>query len=765
MAPTLLNHPNLHVHVASGDALDVREFSVTERMSSLFEITLVVVCPNPDIDFEAVVGQSASFTIEADLSGADPRTWTGLCNELEQLAAEESGLSTYRLSLVPTSWLLTQRRNHRMFQQKSELDIVLQLLAEWGIEPEKRLTASYKKRKYRVQYGESDFAFLSRMLEDAGISYFFESGEATKLVLSDAPHRADARAPIPFRENPTIADREHVRNVRVGRRIRPGKYTMQDHDYRKDPSFKLLAEAKQGQGIEERLERYHYTPGAFLFGEGKGESTPHADDKGKTRTDEREAAILAQKRLDAKRANARTITFVSNVLTLAPGTIMSLLDHPLRDLADGKRLLIIETALQGTHDGEWTLRGEATSADVVHRPALSTPKPRTFGVESATVVGQAGEEIHTDEFGRVRVHFHWDRESKMDDNSSCWIHVSQTSAGAGFGATNLPRVGQEVLVDFLGGDPDRPIIVGRVYTQLQKTPYSLPASKTQSGWKSSSTNQTGGYNEMMFDDASGKELIRLQAEKDWNQRVKNDEEAVVGRNRTRVVNNDESVTVGNNRSRIVKNDEDVIIGKNLTRKIGASERVVTMFNQINAVGSNRSSSVGAVDSVLAGEAISMTVSPPSQGEGDESGRGKGSGSESEGGSGKGTSQVISHDRIVLTTPGGATILMEGSSISLLAKTITFTASETLSAVGELGASLGALSGDVVVGSESGEVRIDAAGNRLMLSGSTGAYLSSSGGDVRINGGPLVKINTAEPAMGPPAPPPDLWMEKDSGPVY
>lgn len=763
MASTLVIQPNLHVHVASGDALDVREFSVTERMSSLFEITLVVVCPNPDIDFEAVVGQSASFSLDEGFSGATPRTWTGLCNEFQQLAVEESGLSTYRLSLVPTSWLLTQRRNHRMFQQKSELDIALELLAEWGIEPEKRLTATYKKRKYRVQYGESDFAFLSRMLEDAGISYFFESGEPTKLVLSDAPHRADARAPIPFRENPTTADREHVRKVCVGRRIRPGKYTMQDHDYRKDPSFKLLAEARQGQGIEERLERYHYTPGAFLFGSDKGVSTPHADDKGKTRTDEREATILAQKRLDAKRANARTITFVSNVLTLAPGTIVSLLDHPLRDLGHGKRLLIVETALQGTHDGEWTSRCEATSADAAHRPALRTPKPKTSGVESATVVGQAGEEIHTDEFGRVRVHFHWDRESKMDNNSSCWIHVSQTNAGGGFGATNLPRVGQEVLVDFLGGDPDRPIIIGRVYTDLQKTPYSLPASKTQSGWKSSSTNQTGGYNEMMFDDAAGKELVRVQAEKDWNQRIKNDEDAVVGRNRTRVVNNDESVTVGNNRSRIVRNDEDVIIGKNLTRQIGANERTVTMFNQVNAVGSSRSSSVGSVDSVVAGTAVSMMVSPPSQAEGAASGEGEGIGGAAA--SGAGTTQVITHDRILFTTPGGATLLLEGSSISLSARTITLAASEKLSAVGALGAHLGAVQGDVIVASESGEVRVYAQSSKLKLVGAAGASLSSSGGDVKINGGPLVKINTVDAEMGPPAPTIEWWAEKLLGSVF
>jgi type VI secretion system secreted protein VgrG len=742
MASTLPNHQNLRVHVASGDVLDVREFRVLERMSSLFEITLVVVCQNPDIDFEAVVGHEASFTMTGGSGGAASHTWTGLCNELEQLAVEEDGLSTYQMSLAPSLWLLTQRRNYRMFQQRSELDIALQLLAEWGIEPELRLTTSYKKRKYRVQYAESDFAFLCRMLEDAGISFFFERGEETRLILSDAPHGADARAPIPFRDAPTVADREHVTKVRVGRRIRPGKYTMRDHDYRKDPSFKLLAEAKKGEGIEERLERYHYTPGAFLFGTDKGEPTPHADDKGKARTDEAEAAVLAQKRLDAKRASAKTITFESNVLDLAPGVVVTFLDHPRSDLGMGKRLLIVEAARHGTNDGEWTTRCEARSADAPYRPALSTPKPKVSGVESATVVGPAGEEIHTDEFGRVRVHFHWDRESKMDDNSSCWIHVSQAWGGAGFGGMNLPRVGQEVIVDFLGGDPDRPIIVGRVYTNLQKTPYPLPASKTQSGWKSSSTGGTGGYNEMMFDDAAGGEVIRLQAEKDWTKLVKNDEDAVVGRDRTRLVKNDESVTIGNSRSKVVKKNEDVVIGKNHTKKVGANEREVTILNRIVSVGASRSSQVGSIDSVVAGSAISVMVSPPSEGES------------------AGTSQVITHDRIVLSTPGGATLTMEGDAITLTARLISFEATEKLTALGKLGATLGATSGEVLVGSESGEVRVDAASNKLTLSGATLTKLGCSGGDVRINGGPMVKVNTVddkkkgetENPFAPPAPP-------------
>ena len=211
-----------------------------------------------------------------------------------------------------------------------------------------------------------------------------------------------------------------------------------------------------------------------------------------------------------------------------------------------------EVAIHGTDDGEWSLSAEAVSADQPYHPPVTTAKPRVQGVESATVVGPPGEEIHTDEFGRVRVQFHWDREGRYDDNSSCWIPVSQPWGGAGYGGMNLPRIGQEVLVDFLGGDPDRPVIVGRVFTNLQKVPWKLPDNKTQSGLRSNSTGASGGYNEMMFEDALGKELVRFQAERDYNKLVKNDENTTVGNDRTKEIKRNENVTIGNDRSKTVK---------------------------------------------------------------------------------------------------------------------------------------------------------------------------------------------------------------------
>jgi type VI secretion system secreted protein VgrG len=602
----------LEVSVASNDGLDVRTFQVIERMSELFEISIEALCENPDIDFEAVVGQPMSFTARKGAEGLDVRTWTGICSHIEQAAVEERGLSTYKLVLVPTLWLLTQRRNHRMFQLQSELDIARKLLGEWSISVEEHLSATYKKRKYRVQYGESDFTFLCRMLEDAGVSFYFTTDDGeTKLALHDAPQlNARRAAPIAYRDNATDAHREHVTEVRIGRSIRPGKYTVRDHDYRRAPTYDLRSSAKaSGGGVEEMLEQFDYAPGAFLYESDGGAATPIADDRGRYRTDEKEASALALRRLDAERGQARTFTFETNTLDLGPGTTVSFLDHPKSELAAGKALLVTGFSLRGEMNERWECKCEAVSAEVAYRPALVTPKPKTSGVESATVVGPAGEEIHTDEFGRVRVHFHWDRESKMNETSSCWTHASQPWGGSGFGGTNLPRIGQEVIVDFIGGDPDRPIITGRVYTNLQKTPYKLPDNKTQSGWQSRSSPGGGGdnYNEMMFEDRKGQELVRMQAEKDLNKLVKHDEAVKIGHDREKQVGHDDALTVGHDRTRKVVHDETVDIGNDRTRTVGHDETLSIGNDRTRMVGNNESVTIGTSRSKSVGINESLFV--------------------------------------------------------------------------------------------------------------------------------------------------------------
>ena len=430
--------------IASGDSIDVRHYEVVERMSSLFEIRLVAVSRNLDIDFEAVIGLPMTFGMTAGAT----RSWTGICNHLQQVRVDEGNLATYELTLVPSLWLTTERRNFRMFQHMTELDIVHQLLGEWDIDPVLRLGSVYKKRKYRVQYGETDFAFICRLLEDAGISFYFDQGKESRLVLDDGPQSNTARPPITFRDRPTDAELEHVTKVSVGRRVRPGKYTVRDHDYRRPATYKLVASAAETHGVEDRLERYHYVPGAFLYEGDAGEPTPYADDKGAYRPDPGEGDSLAKRRLEAQRSSARETSFNTNTLDLAPGSVVTFLDHPKSELSPDKRLLVVESRYSADVPGKLEHHCISVSADTRYTPPLRTPKPRVTGVESATVVGPAGQEIHTDEFGRVRLHFHWDRESQMNEDSSCWIHVSQPWGGTGFGGTNLPRIGQEVIVDF-----------------------------------------------------------------------------------------------------------------------------------------------------------------------------------------------------------------------------------------------------------------------------------------------------------------------------
>jgi type VI secretion system secreted protein VgrG len=626
------------VTIASGDALDVREVTVHQRMSALFSIQLTVVSSNPDVEFEACIGLPAAFEVKGGVEDAPPAVWTGICKDIQQLRVEEAGLSTYALEIVPTLWLATQRRNHRMFQLVSDVDVALQLLGEWGVEPLRELTGTYKKRKYRVQYGESDYDFICRMLEDAGVSFHFVAvGGVSTLVLSDAPHGNPLRRPaITFRDSPTQAEREHVTEVRVRRQIRPGRFTLRDHDYRRPPGYRLLGSANLGSGVEDRLEQYHYVPGAFLFESDRGDPTPQADDRGRYRADEGEGQAMAGRRLDAQRSEALTCAFSTNALDLAPGVVFSMRGHPRRDLGDDRRLLVVASTLTATTGESLRHDCEARSADVPYRPAPVTLKPRAAGVESATVVGPEGEEIHTDEFGRVRVHFHWDRESRMNEQSSCWIHVSQPWGGAGYGGVNLPRVGQEVLVDFLGADPDRPVITGRLYTNLQKVPYKLPDDKTQSGWKSQSTTGTGGYNEIMFEDAAGKELVRVQAEKDWHRLVKNDEHDTVGRDRTRVVKRNESVTVGNDRTKQVRQSEQVTIGQ----------------SQSTTVRENRSAHVGSIDSTTVGHTHVVMIAPPGEAFNTTD-----------------ASTVMTSKNIVFDTGGGAKITMVNDEITLSARRI------------------------------------------------------------------------------------------------
>ena len=568
----------LELSFASGESsLSVRKFSVREAMSGLFTVSLTARSPNDDIDLETIVGKPAMFRVVSGVAWAhvDTRAWSGVCSEMELTRVEPSGLSTYALTLVPSAWMLTQRQNNRLFQHRSVPEIVGTILDEWQIEHELRLEQDrYPKLELRVQYGESDHAFVSRLLEEAGVSSYFEDDliEGSRLVLHDRPHTSEARhaLPIPFLDDPTMAkaaEREYLTEVRIGNKVRPGKLTIRDFDFRR-PGFALFGESPPHAGPEARLEQYHYQPGAFLHEGHKGGDTPTADDKGVARSHHPTGHHLAATRLEGHRATKQLVHFKTNAMDLHPGVVFHMSGHPRHDLSVAKRLLVNTFQFDGEVGEEWSIRGTASFAELPYRPALATAKPRIFGVQSAIVVGPANETVHTDEFGRVRVQFHWDREGQLDENSSIWIRVSQAWAGPGYGMINLPRVGHEVLVGFLDGDPDNPIITGRVFNGAMQVPYRLPDAKLMSAWKSDSNS-----NIILYVDIPNHEGFLEQAERDRLGVVKHDEINLIGNTTQKAVFADEGNLVGGKYERGVVGEYSVITGGeySITSKVKLSQ--------------------------------------------------------------------------------------------------------------------------------------------------------------------------------------------------
>ena len=466
----------LDLSFSSGEgSLSVRRVQIHEAISTMFSVSVWARSPEFDLDLESLVGEPAALEIVAGtkfVANHGARKWSGVVSFMEQTQAEppapgEKPLSSYYLRIVPRLWLLTQRQNYRIYQHLSIPDITDKLLSEWGLTADWKIDrGSYPKLEYKVQYGENDFAFLSRLWEEAGIAFTFPEDETgKKITLGDKLHEGPFRggAAIHSVDNPgKSSEKEFVTRVRLAHEVRPGAHTIRDHDFRR-PSFPLYGDGPKAGAPEDRYEQYEYRPHGFLVEPSKGGDTPVADDKGIARHDQKAGKERAARALVAERTGRIHVSFETNVIDLFPGQRFSIDHHPHAELDVGKKLLITDFTLEATPGGEWHMAGTAVFSEVPYRPPFRTEKPTIDSVQTATIVGPAGQEIHTDEFGRVRVQFPWDREGKNDDGSSCWIRVSQGWAGTGYGMMVIPRIGHEVLVGFLNGDPDAPIVVGRVY--------------------------------------------------------------------------------------------------------------------------------------------------------------------------------------------------------------------------------------------------------------------------------------------------------------
>jgi type VI secretion system secreted protein VgrG len=437
----------------------------------------------------------------------------------------------YQITGRPWLWLLTRTSDCRIFQNVSVPDIVKDVLGKYPeIKFESRLTGDYRPWEYCVQYRETDFNFVSRLLELEGIYYFFqhEVGKHT-LTLADsyAAHEAvegyEAYVFLPQAIDTPRQRDEVIEDWLASKEMQPGAYVVDDYDFER-PSVELEAQFKDPrQHARSRLEMYDY-PGEFV-------AKPDGERIARTRLEE----LLAQHEFCEASGTTRS---------LQVGSLFTLTAHPR---ADQNREYLVTSAeysmrfegYEGLEDtgGDYRCSFTCIPSKVQYRPPRRTPKPMVQGPQTAVVVGPAGDEIHTDKYGRVKVHFHWDRHGKKNENDTTWIRVSHPWAGKGWGAVAIPRIGQEVIVDFLEGDPDQPLITGRVYNAETMPPFGLPGAGVISGIKSN-THKGRGYNEMTMDDTAGKEKVTIHAQYDMGTTVQHDQ--------TNTVNNDSTETIKNN---------------------------------------------------------------------------------------------------------------------------------------------------------------------------------------------------------------------------
>jgi type VI secretion system secreted protein VgrG len=589
-----------------GEPLQVHRFSVKEAVSSLFTVKVVASSADACLDFGAILGQPAMLRVSQGDGGRviGERVWSGLCSEIGQrqaleIRAGEAGASTVELTIVPWLWQLTRRTDYRVFQHLAGHEIARTLLEEWSIEADWQLDpAEHPRLAYKVQYGESDFAFFSRILEEAGIAYTFLGDEdASQLVLSDGLEGSAPRrwALVAYVDSPMAAswEKEYVTHVRVEQRLRCESVTIRDHDFLR-PAWPLRGEVQACVGKPTLSERHVYQPGASVV-EGMGPGEPCHED--------RQAERLARRLLQGERSGEVEVSFRSNTIELKPGTIFAVEGHARRELDPRAGLLVTEQLIEGGPRGEWKVEGKAVRAEVAYRPQRRTPKPAVHGVQSGVVVGPAEQEIHADEHGRVRVQFPWDRRGRSDEQSSCWLRVAQGWSGAGYGIFALPRIGQEVLVAFLAGDPDQPVVVGRLSNALNPMPVKLPAEQTQSVWRSSSSPGGGGFNEIRFEDRSGAEWVSVRAERQLNTLVGLDEELAVRRNRVKAVGGDESARTEGRAITYVGSDAHLTVEEELRERIGGKHSVTVEGDRHEHVGGALLVETGGAIHLKAGRAL------------------------------------------------------------------------------------------------------------------------------------------------------------------
>jgi len=599
------------IDTSLGDDVMFHSMQGLEAISRPFAFEVEVVSPRADIRAEELLGQSVTVNLDRTDDADTPRSWNGLVSFVQYIETGNDDRTRYRLTLRPWLWSLGLAADCRIFQNMTVPDIVKEVFQNRGFSDfEMSLFETYEARQYLVQYRETDLDFISRLLEEVGIYYFFrhESGKHT-LVLADSPQAhspATGCASLPFAVEDDHRDEtmEYVRRWRCEGQLAPGATALADFDFTK-PRVTLRASAQETQeDAEASLEIYDY-PGGFTTFAG--------------------AADTARLRLHQSRRDSRSARGESNARGLAVGSTFRLIEHPREDQNANYLVTSARLRLRGNDQRTGGAREEepfacafaVIGAESTFRSPAPRPKPFVHGPQTATVVGPAGQEIWTDQFGRIKVQFHWDRLGAGDENSSCWVRVSQAWAGTGFGAQFVPRIGQEVIVDFLEGDPDRPIVTGSVYNGSHDVPFELPDNQTQSGVRTRSTPRGAVFsgNEIRFEDLTGNEDLFIQAEKTQTTIVKDRQSITIGSSRALAVGGSDSTTVGLARSLQVGLESATAVGGDSSESIGGARRLSVGGQNVETVAAGATINVagdyvvqvGGVTRFDVGDSLRMTT--------------------------------------------------------------------------------------------------------------------------------------------------------------
>ncbi len=547
------------------NVLLLRSFGGREDLSQLFSYELDMLSERESLPAAEIVGEGVTFWI--DYPDGQHRYFHGIVNRFAFLGTGDRA-SIYRASVVPKLWLLTQGSDCRVFQEMTLPDIIKKILDEKGIPYDARITGFHPQHRYRVQYRETHYNFVARLMEEEGIFYFFkhDRGKHT-LVLADdrsgyEPCRdkevmfaAKLSQSGPIEDQLSTADNRAIANVEYTpddlqqwehqQEIHTGLWTHRDYNF-ETPNLDLFAETASRVHFDsnQRYEHYDY-PGVFR-------KKPEAEAEIKLRMQEIEA-------------DCEVVSGEGCCRSFGPGGTFCLKKHHASG-ESGKSYVVTSVRHSGTVgssyvSGDVSLGGSYGNQftcipdSVVFRPTRTTPKPTIQGVQTAVVTGPKGEEIYTDEYGRIKVQFHWDREGKFDENSSCWIRCAQLMAGKKWGAMCIPRINQEVMVAFEEGDPDRPLVAGLVYNAEQLPHYGLPDEKTKTYFKTCSSKGGAGFNELRIEDLKGEEQIFVHAQRDMDVRVLRDSKEIILRNRHQIIGKGEE----GNQTELVYRDKQLNI--------------------------------------------------------------------------------------------------------------------------------------------------------------------------------------------------------------